>query len=375
VTPETIEGDGVRLRAYRPDDVDDVVLGCDDPQTQRFLPTLSSPYTLADAQWWVGEGAPSVFAGGGAAYAIADPQTGRLLGGVGIDRFVPVRRQAEIGYWVAPWARRRGVATAAVRALSEWAFANAGVVRLELLTDWANVGSQRVAMAAGFQREGVRRSAAMNRDGGREDLVAYVRLSDDPPGPVVRLLPDLPGGELTDGVVTLRPLTPDDAAFHTTLASLPDVVATSVPPQVPDPEEVARRCLRSAARWLAGERCDLIITDALTGAAAGEIGLYYQEPPTGQAMIGYSTMPAWRGRGFTTRAVELLSLWAFAETSVARLVAGTLPDNTGSQRVLQKAGFRREGYTRSRLPGAHGRRVDDVLFALVAEDLLDGRPS
>jgi RimJ/RimL family protein N-acetyltransferase len=70
-----------------------------------------------------------------------------------------------------------------------------------------------------------------------------------------------------------------------------------------------------------------------------------------------------------------LSLWAFAETSVARLVAGTLPDNTGSQRVLQKAGFRREGYTRSRLPGAHGRRVDDVLFALVAEDLLDGRPS
>ena len=75
-----------------------------------------------------------------------------------------------------------------------------------------------------------------------------------PPGPVARLLPDLPGGELTDGVVTLRPLTPDDAAFHATLASLPDVVATSVPPQAPDPEEVARRCVRSAARWLAGER-------------------------------------------------------------------------------------------------------------------------
>ena len=84
----------------------------------------------------------------------------------------------------------------------------------------------------------------------------------------------------------------------------------------------------------------------------GEIGLYYQEPPTGQAMIGYSMMPAWRGAGYTTRAVRLLALWAFAETSVARLVAGTLPDNIGSQRVLQKAGFRREGYARSRLPGA-----------------------
>ena len=80
-----------------------------------------------------------------------------------MDRLVPVRQQAEIGYWVAPWARRRGVATAAVRAMSGWAFANAGVVRLELLTDWANVGSQRVALAAGFQREGVRRSAASDR--------------------------------------------------------------------------------------------------------------------------------------------------------------------------------------------------------------------
>jgi RimJ/RimL family protein N-acetyltransferase len=68
----------------------------------------------------------------------------------------------------------------------------------------------------------------------------------------------------------------------------------------------------------------------------------------------------------------LVALWAFAETAVARLVAGTLPDNIGSQRVLQKAGFRREGYTRSRLPGANGRRLDDVLYALVAEDLLAG---
>ena len=87
-------------------------------------------------------------------------------------------------------------------------------------------------------------------------------------------------------------------------------------------------------------------------------------------MIGYSMLPAWRGRGFPTRAAQLVSLWAFAETGIARLIAGALPTNLGSQRVLEKAGFKREAYLRSRLPGTDGRRSDDVQFALLAEDLL-----
>jgi RimJ/RimL family protein N-acetyltransferase len=87
-------------------------------------------------------------------------------------------------------------------------------------------------------------------------------------------------------------------------------------------------------------------------------------------MIGYSQLPAWRGRGYTTRAAQLLSLWVFAETDVARLIAGTLPTNLGSQRVLEKAGFTREGYLRSRLPGPDGQRIDDVQFVLLPEDVL-----
>jgi RimJ/RimL family protein N-acetyltransferase len=82
-------------------------------------------------------------------------------------------------------------------------------------------------------------------------------------------------------------------------------------------------------------------------------------------------LPAWRGRGYVTRAVELLALWAFAETAIARLIAGTFPDNYRSQRVLSKAGFKREAYMRSRLPGAPGQgRSDDLQFVLLAEDML-----
>jgi RimJ/RimL family protein N-acetyltransferase len=258
---------------------------------------------------------------------------------------------------------------AAVRALTEHAF-RTGMARIELLTHRENAASQRVALATGFRPEGVRRAVLPNRDGGRDDLLAYARLAGDDPGAVERLLPDLPGGELCDGVVTLRPLAPGDVDFYAELHSLPDVVATSVPPVAPTHDDMARRCAWAQSHWLAGDRADMVIVDAATGADTGEIGFYYQEPRTGQAMIGYSMLPGWRGRGFPTRAAQLVSLWAFAETGVARLIAGALPTNLASQRVLEKAGFRREAYLRSRLPGADGRRTDDVQFALLAEDLL-----
>jgi RimJ/RimL family protein N-acetyltransferase len=369
MTVPAIEGDGVHLRPHRPGDLDALLAGYSDPLVQRFMPALPVPFTARQAEWWINEGAPAVFAEGGAAYAIVDPRTDAVLGGIGLDNALPTRAQAEIGYWVGPWARRRGIAVRAVRALSAHAF-RTGTARLELITHWENATSQRVAMAAGFRRESSRRSLLANRAGGRDDALAFVRLAADLDQPVERPLPDLPGGELTDGVVTLRPLGPDDVEFSTELNNVPDIIASSVPPTPRDPEDIRRRCEWAPAHWLHGDRADLVVVDTATGTPTGDIGLFYDEPQFGQAMIGYSMLPAWRGRGYVTRAVELLSLWTFAETAIARLVAGALPDNLGSQRVLEKAGFKREGYLRSRLPGVAGRRLDDVQFVLLAEEML-----
>ena len=176
---------------------------------------------------------------------------------------------------------------------------------------------------------------------------------------------------LEDGNHRPFQLRPGDVDFYQALHSTADVVATSVPPVAPSRAEMVRRCTYAQSHWLAGDRADLVIFDTATGTPTGDIGLYYQEPRTGQAMIGYSMLPGWRGRGYPTRANRLISLWAFAETDIARLIAGALPTNLASQRVLEKAGFKREALMRSRLPGADGRRQDDVQFALLAEDWLD----
>lgn len=286
-----------------------------------------------------------------ATHAILDGD--RLVGGLALS---PVRPgTSSLSFWVEPPERRRGVATWAVRALC----GQTGD-RVELVTEITDLVSQRVALAAGFTREAERRGG-MSRDGVRGDDVLWAWLPGDPPGPAARPLPLLPGGVLADGEVTLRPYRADDTDDLFTLLTWPDVRARAVDHFDVDRAWFERRCLSAASRWLAGQRADLTIR--VDDEFAGDIGLY-NEAWSGQAMIGYSLMPEFRGRGVATRAVRLLSAWAF-EIGVRRLVAGTATDNVASQRVLEKAGFVRESVQRSRFFDAGGGRVDDVLHVLL----------
>jgi RimJ/RimL family protein N-acetyltransferase len=364
---DSIEAGSVTLRQLGPGDIADITAACNNALIQRFLPHLPRPYAEADARAFALEFAPAQWAVGGAQFAIADPRTDRLLGCVGVHP--RGRSAAEIGYWVAPWGRGRGAATGAARAASGWAFKQ-GYARLEIRTDLANGPSQRVAIAAGYAREGIQRGGGQGHDGNRYDLITWGRLATDPPGPTPRLLPDLPGGELSDGTVTLRPLGVEDTEDVYRTHLLPEVVIAQVPPEPFSLDRSGRRCEQAESNWLAGVQATLTIRDAVTDAFAGEIGLYYSEPSTGQAMIGYNLDPDWRGLGYASRAVRLLTAWTFAHTGIVRLIAGTAPENTASQRVLEATGFHREGYQHSRLPGVSGTRIDDLLYALLPDDLV-----
>ncbi|MFI5843772.1 GNAT family N-acetyltransferase [Catenuloplanes sp. NPDC051500] len=79
----------------------------------------------------------------------------------------------EIHYWTAPWARGKGYAAEGVRAMAEWALREVGLERVLLRAAVGNAPSLRVAETAGFRAEGLLRSAAVLRDGGRTDHAVY----------------------------------------------------------------------------------------------------------------------------------------------------------------------------------------------------------
>lgn len=165
-----LAGDGVRLRAFGEHDVPRVVEACSDPTTQHWLGTLPSPYTEADARAWIGSHTDKQARGHSVTWAVGDPTTGRALGAVNL--FDVTEHDAEIGYWLHPDARGRGVVRAAVGTVADWAFAELGLERLKAFAAVDNTASRRVIEALGFRPCGTARRSTTTR-AGRADLALY----------------------------------------------------------------------------------------------------------------------------------------------------------------------------------------------------------
>jgi hypothetical protein len=95
-----------------------------------------------------------------------------VLGGASIYEINLERGSAALGYWLAPRARGRGVASCAVRLLAQWGFTKLGLARIELTCGPDNKASQRVAGRCGFVHEGVMRSHTPFK-GARRDTVIF----------------------------------------------------------------------------------------------------------------------------------------------------------------------------------------------------------
>lgn len=148
----------LHLRPFRPSDAPEVHAACQDLEIQRWT-TVPSPYREADARAFVEEFCPNEWTSGhGAVFAIVGTQDGHLLGSLGLSGVDRADGLAEIGFWTAAWARRRGVMAEAVGVACRWAFAELGRERIEWQAGVGNIASRRVAERAGFAVEGVLRS-------------------------------------------------------------------------------------------------------------------------------------------------------------------------------------------------------------------------
>ena len=152
----TLTAGDLTLRPLSQIDVDDVVDACQDAETLRWLP-LPRPYTRASAEWFIGTFGPTQHSSGeGIVFAVES--AGRLAGAIDLKAVNWVTKVAEVGYWVSPWARGRGVASPATRSLCGWAIREQGFERIELFAAVGTVASQRASETAGLVLESVARS-------------------------------------------------------------------------------------------------------------------------------------------------------------------------------------------------------------------------
>ena len=152
--PDPPLGDGVVvLRPFVGDDVPELVEALADPEVSRWT-TIPFPYTEEHARGWVDRAAELWRKGEAASFAVAEPASGRLLGGMGLDVEGGI---GTFGYWIRDDARGRGLTPAALRLLCRWAVDELRLERLQLMTIPGNASSERVAEKVGFRREGLLR--------------------------------------------------------------------------------------------------------------------------------------------------------------------------------------------------------------------------
>lgn len=105
------------------------------------------------------------------------------IGGISLRLGSDIERlTAELGYWLGEQFWGRGIASDAVRAVTEFGFRELRLMRIFAVPFAHNVASQRVLEKAGYERETLLRAGAI-KDGQLLDEYLYARINPDPAAP------------------------------------------------------------------------------------------------------------------------------------------------------------------------------------------------
>ncbi len=100
-----------------------------------------------------------------------------------------------------------------------------------------------------------------------------------------------------------------------------------------------RRTKRLGIRW--------VIVSKEGSGFVGSIGLNHIYAPAKRASVGYELHRSSWGQGYATEALAAVVEFAHQRLGLHRVEASVVPENAASLRVLQKAGFQREGVLRA----------------------------
>lgn len=143
-----------------------------------YVPTVGSlpaHSTPVEALAWLARQRQRHVEGSGFSFSIADLETDRSMGNIGLWLKELNTGRAQVGYAVAPNDRGHGMAADALCAVTTFAWTIAQLHRLELYNEPWNLASIRTAERAGYEREGLLR-CHQEITGERCDMVLYAAI-------------------------------------------------------------------------------------------------------------------------------------------------------------------------------------------------------
>lgn len=147
-------------------------------ELEPWLPWAHGKYERKDTRTWLASRSLEWNSGAKYSFAIEDAQSHQLLGGCGLNRIDREHLIANLGYWVRSTCCRRGIATTAVKLLTQFAFEQLKFARIELVIVPTNIASRRVAEKSGAQFEGLQRNR-LHLHGSSVDAAMYSLTPDD----------------------------------------------------------------------------------------------------------------------------------------------------------------------------------------------------
>lgn len=177
-----IEGERVLLRQLDRSDCDALYAVIDGSREflARHLPWPGDCVSAEDVFARIDSWNMQAQMGNGACWGIFEKGEGapRVAGCIVLGWVQWMHLSANVSYWLGEGFTGRGLATEALRLVSQFAFTELGLHRLELSASVSNVDSQNVAVRGGFTEEGVSRDFE-RINGIFEDHVRFSRLAQD----------------------------------------------------------------------------------------------------------------------------------------------------------------------------------------------------
>jgi RimJ/RimL family protein N-acetyltransferase len=174
------------------------------------------------------------------------------------------------------------------------------------------------------------------------------------------------GTTLTVDGLVLRPWRDSDVFNVLAVCQDPEIARWVTIPQpfrLADAEAFIENAM---TMWRTGTGAPFAIIDEATNRLLGAVTRF--GPDGHQATFGLWLAPDARGRGVGTRALRRVADWTFATTAAIRLDCYIMVGNDASDRMVERAGFTREGVARAWDLHHNGLPVDCTVFSRIRGD-------